>query len=91
MHVNSVQGDVGRSAGEAAAQQIDFVTLVYYAAEYFVQMQLRATSMRVLTILPVDDEDAQRSEHALLARVRVEHSVHEARALLAPVTFCKPD
>ena len=37
------------------------------------QMQLRAASVRIVAILPVDDKDAQSSEHALLTRVRIEH------------------
>ena len=59
------------------------------ASKHFVKMKLGAPRVRVLLILPVDDEDAQRLEHALLARVRVKHSVDEASALFASVAFCE--
>jgi hypothetical protein len=87
--MNPIQNGLTRRTRKSAAQQVDIVTIFYNPSENLMQMQLRAASVGVVAILPVDDKDAQGSEHALLTRVRIEHSVHKARALLASITLCK--
>ena len=50
------------------------------SSEDLVQVQLCSARGRILAILPVDDENAQRLERSLATRVRIEHAIHELRA-----------
>ena len=87
--VDTIEHCIAGGILESAAQQIHLVTALNDAAKDFMEVQLSAARVRVLPILPVYYENAQWLEHALLARVRVEHPVHEAGALLASVSFGK--
>ncbi len=89
--VDSVHNFLVRRAGERTAEQIHIVALRRDSAENLVQMQLSATGMRIVPILPVHDKDAQGLEHALLTGIRVEHTVYEPGALRTAVTFCQSD
>jgi hypothetical protein len=59
VHVDPVQGRTRRASGPSGHQRRDFVPLPGEAPEDLVQMLLGATRERVLTIEPVDDQDAQ--------------------------------
>lgn len=58
MDGDAVERCTGRAAGPAAAEQRDFVTERRQTAEDFVQMDLGAAGLRVVAILPIDEQDA---------------------------------
>ncbi len=62
-----------------------------HPTEDFMEVRLGAARLRILAILPVDDEDAHRLQPVHSASDRIEHSVHEVRALAGAVSLCQMD
>jgi len=58
MHRDAVEHRTRRTPGPAAAEQRDLVAARGQAAEDLVQMDLGASGLRALAVLPVDEQDA---------------------------------
>ena len=58
IHVDAVERCARRTSRPSAAQQAHLVSLERETPEDLVQVDLGAAGLRILTILPVDDEDA---------------------------------
>jgi hypothetical protein len=58
MYINAVDHRARRSVAPPAAEQIDSVTARRESAEYLMEMELCAARLRVLTVLPVQNENA---------------------------------
>jgi hypothetical protein len=58
MDLDVIQSGVGRRPGPAAAQERDFVSQSGKAAEDFVHVNLGSAGLRILAVLPVDEQYA---------------------------------
>jgi hypothetical protein len=57
-HPNPIEYGVGGSPLESATEEIDLVTGGRDSSEHLMEVQLRPPCVRVLAILPIDDQNA---------------------------------
>jgi hypothetical protein len=57
MNINAIDNRARRSFAPPAAEKIDFVAPRCESAEYLMEMDLCAARLRVLTVLPVQNEN----------------------------------